>query len=116
MKNLCILAIWLFISQSLVGQYGSIVKTTNGSVVTHIEEIAPEISLEIFPNPTKGIIHINNENNYKIEKIDLFASFGQYLKSFNNHESIQLYNLSSGYYFLRIATDHGVHYEKILKE
>lgn len=99
-----------------VGQYGTIIKTNNGGLVTGIDEDLNQSNFKIFPNPTAGLVNIKNEGNYKIEAIDLLTINGQYIKSFEKGKPINLRNQPNGLYILKIESNQGIHTEKILKE
>ena len=58
-------------------------------------------NVEIFPNPTTGIIHISGED---IEEIDVFDITGSKVRSISyvKLEEIDLSHLDQGIYFLKI--------------
>lgn len=56
----------------------------------------------IYPNPTSGVLNIDIPNNH-IEKVILYNIHGKYLKNFNKN-NIDLSNLNSGIYFIKIFT------------
>ena len=55
--------------------------------------------IEVYPNPTTGIVHISE--NYNYNKIDVYDIRGKKLISFINNEEINIQNLSKGVYFLK---------------
>jgi protein subunit release factor A len=77
-----------------------------------ISEIANSISVNVFPNPTSGLITI--ETNDLIEEIVLMSANGQMITR-TTEKTVDLTNLPSGVYFLNIETDNGVITKKILK-
>jgi len=73
-------------------------------------------SIEVFPNPTNSVIHINFEDNI-ILGIELFSSIGDRIMiSSNNFSTIDISHLSKGLYYLKLATEKGTMVKKILKE
>jgi hypothetical protein len=68
------------------------------------------IDFSIYPNPTNGILHINNYNsNFRIKNIEIYNSFGQLLVHTNSAESeINLNEFEDGLYHLVIYSDKGV--------
>jgi hypothetical protein len=73
--------------------------------------------IEVYPNPTKNTIYINNiENNTHIELFSLEGKkvFETYYSK--NTNPIQLPNLSSGSYIIRFSSETGVHQEGVIVE
>lgn len=71
--------------------------------------IDSEISL--YPNPTKGELHISNPRNIEIESITVYSAFGQLIS-----KSLNLSQLNSGIYFLRLQTENRVISTRIIKQ
>jgi hypothetical protein len=72
--------------------------------------------LKIYPNPTKDIISLDSEEN--INEIKVFNLSGQelmVLESQKSHFDIDLSDLASGLYFIKISTDKGSGSYKIMK-
>ena len=72
----------------------------------------PEITL--YPNPTTKDITVVSER--RIEKLELYNSLGQLIKTKNYSNSIDLSNNTTGVYILRIYTENGILTKKILKK
>ena len=71
--------------------------------------------LQIYPNPTKNIIHI--KNNTEIEKIKIFDSVGkEVLTQTQNKNEINVENLSKGIYLIEIHSENEKVYRKFIKE
>ena len=71
--------------------------------------------LEIYPNPTKNIIHI--KNNTEIEKIKIFDYLGkEVLTQTQNNNEINVENLSKGIYVIEIHSENKKVYRKFIKE
>ena len=72
--------------------------------------------IAVYPNPTKARININ-ANQLLISKIQIINSFGQNVMTMsNNFEVLDISNLSSGIYILKIDTELGMINKKIIKE
>ena len=57
--------------------------------------------IKLFPNPTDGLVHLNSEDNYKI---DVFDNIGKLvLTTIGNSFNIQ--SLEKGSYFIKLASD-----------
>jgi len=72
--------------------------------------------ISIYPNPAKNIISIRSKD--KILKIVLFDATGKLLKSFTGPETkqINVANMTTGNYILKIYTKDKVTTQKIIKE
>ncbi|MCK9255634.1 MAG: C25 family cysteine peptidase [Bacteroidales bacterium] len=71
-------------------------------------------NINIYPNPSTGIINIENENI--ISNISVFNNIGQMLENKNYKDSnisIDLHNLPNGIYFIKITDDTKVITRKI---
>ena len=81
--------------------------------VTQYDE---QYDLTIYPNPTSGILHIESGTN--IGRLHLYNAFGQKIKSrlVNGAKgSLDLSDLATGTYFIRVETDKGVVVKKVIK-
>lgn len=75
-----------------------------------IEKIA------IYPNPGNSIISLNS-NQVAVLKIEVINSYGQIVKTINDDfESINVSDLSSGIYMLKINSELGMINKKFIKE
>ncbi len=85
-------------------------------VSTNIEEIHYS-RIQVYPNPTKDIIHIKNSENVKIESISIIDLNGQNLLEFEkDRNELDLSGLSSGIYLLKLTYQKGEVYRKIIIE
>lgn len=67
--------------------------------------------LKVYPNPTTDFIYI--DSNKKIEEVVVYNVSGQMLEmSYENMDTLDFSNYSSGIYFIKVKTDHE---EKIFK-
>lgn len=73
--------------------------------------------IKIYPNPTKEFLYIKNVNS--VDKVEMYNILGEKILQINNFiESgkINLRNLSSGIYFLRISKNQNISVtKKIIK-
>jgi hypothetical protein len=76
-----------------------------------------KLLFQIFPNPTKDKIVIENKENITIKSISILNVTGQIIKHFDHREThLDISNISSGVVFLRISTNKGDVIKKILVE
>ncbi len=62
-------------------------------------------NISIFPIPTNKLLHVNNINKTKINKIQIFNTTGKlvFKKVLNqNNNTLNLEKLNNGFYFLKI--------------
>jgi Secretion system C-terminal sorting domain len=72
--------------------------------------------INIFPNPTNGILNISVPSGYVVENISVFDVTGKQVKYTNvSVKSLNLTNLSKGFYILKIKTNKGLLSKKVLK-
>lgn len=77
-----------------------------------------ENSIEIYPNPVKDYLKINNPNKEEIKKISIFSASGQivYKEIIKENDQINVSGLSKGVYFVDIETSAGSVNKKFIKE
>lgn len=72
-------------------------------------------SMTLYPNPSQG--KVNLKTNDQIEQIIVINAQGQVvLEILENTKVLNLDNLNSGVYFVRIKTDTGNYFSKLIKE
>lgn len=95
-----------------------------GNVVEHNFEYGTlanqsfiDIPFQIYPNPTKDFIVIENKNNIKIKEIKLLDLSGKTVVNYDSMErKLDLSGLSAGVYVLAINSEEGIFKNKIVKE
>lgn len=74
-----------------------------GSSLLSLDENSFHSKINVYPNPTKNIITIDNLTNSKqISRIEIYTPGGIKIKHALSNHSIDLRNVSSGIYFLKI--------------
>lgn len=63
--------------------------------------------ISVYPNPTQNFINIKLDKNVSKFKASLYNAAGQMLLSTENRSSINISNLNSGVYFLKIEPENG---------
>jgi hypothetical protein len=85
-----------------------------------IKQIESEVSkLDVFPNPTNGILTIKDDFKDEFRSVSLYNSLGSKILSKNynsNNYRLDITDLPSGVYMLVITTDNGVQKQQIIKE
>ena len=84
---------------------------------TSIEELnILKENLMVYPNPTTDFITISNSSQIRIEGFSVLNINGQVLETFPRSNAIQVSNFSAGIYILRIRSEYGSVYRKIVIE
>ena len=92
------------------------------SVVLSDKDVAFDNKIKVFPNPNKGAFTINNESKNFIKHLKLYDTYGNEIKKITNNSRlitspVQLENLSSGLYFLKLTSQEGfISTKKIIVE
>ena len=69
--------------------------------------------LDLYPNPTTGIITFNRTD---IQKVEVLDAVGRLVMAVENKHIINLSKLTKGYYTLRITTAEGVAVRKVIRK
>jgi len=96
----------------------------NTTLVGSVEECNLSISvyelqglIQVYPNPVKNILHIENNHNIEFEKITVHDILGKaVLIEKNSFNQLNLSDIKSGILFLKIETEGGTITKKIIKE
>ena len=72
--------------------------------------------LVIYPNPVKDMLHVTCDNMQQYEVFSLDGRLVKSMQTRNNEDVIDLSNLGSGIYLIRITTDKGVATRRIIKD
>lgn len=71
----------------------------------------------IFPNPTKSILHLNQDSKVKVKSAQVFNTSGQLVAEFGEGNSIDVGNLDAGIYIVEVSYSDGeVLSERFTKE
>lgn len=80
-------------------------------------DVDVDATITLYPNPTKGVININCNNN--IKSVQLYDVQGRILQTNLVNENQAVIDVSSqpkGVYFLKIISDKGMEVKKIVRE
>jgi Leucine-rich repeat (LRR) protein len=73
--------------------------------------------ITLYPNPAQNELNIKVKNNISISSISIYNNIGQLvLASTNPGESIDVCNLKTGSYFVKVLTDKGTSNSQFIKE
>ncbi|MCF6280440.1 MAG: T9SS type A sorting domain-containing protein [Flavobacteriaceae bacterium] len=84
--------------------------------VLGVDEYSLENKLSIYPNPVKDRLNIKLVQGEEIEKILIYSTLGKLVKEYEViNNSINVKNLKSGIYILKVITKNTILTEKIVK-
>jgi len=87
----------------------------NGNDVLSNDYFTIPKQISIWPNPTNKIINVNLLNNTILSSVKIYDLQGN-LVSNSKEKSINVSNLSSGLYIIRVITDEGEFVDKFIKK
>jgi hypothetical protein len=70
--------------------------------------------INIFPNPAKDIIYIDNIDNLEISAISIVNIQGQIIRQFEPTTQLNISNIENGIYFIKLSSSKGNIIKKIL--
>ena len=104
-------------TQTLTDQFGcDSTVTLHLTLRVGITQYDEQYNISIYPNPTTSILYI--ESDAQIGQIHLYNTFGQKIKSIRvdgTKGSLDLSDLATGAYYLRVETDKGVVIKKVIR-
>jgi Flp pilus assembly pilin Flp len=65
-----------------------------------------QANFSIFPNPTSDVLNIQLENNLELQKVTIYSTLGQLVKT-DNKSQINVSDLAKGNYFVEVITNQG---------
>jgi hypothetical protein len=109
-------------TDSLPGTFSPFYYISNGNyidsfIVSSLTSLKKyeNISINIYPNPTKDLLYLEVLNETNFETLEIFNLQGQLIRQEEVKTNIDVSNLPSGVYFLRLVGDR-VYQQKFVKE
>lgn len=97
----------------VVGDFDAyVVKLGNPNIITETENIAPENSFQLFPNPATNIVFI--QSTEKLKSINCINYLGQKVELKLSSNSLDISALSEGLYFLSVTNEKGTTTRKLI--
>jgi hypothetical protein len=96
--------------------------TTNEYVTTiqnllSNQDFAFENEFVLYPNPVKEVLNISSKNQTEISSIEIYNIVGQVVIAIpNSTKTIDVSNLKTGTYFIKVNTEKGTTTTKFVKE
>lgn len=80
--------------------------------ICNIAAYAADDAIQVFPNPTHGLVHIGGTD---ILEVKVYDNMGRILSTYLNTNEIDLSELPDGVYTLRIIGENGHLVKKVVK-
>ncbi|MDR2205894.1 MAG: M4 family metallopeptidase [Flavobacteriaceae bacterium] len=84
-----------------------------------VEDIQKNSSFQVFPNPTSGIVTIQNSKNLNLKTAELYNATGQLIRTFKlngTSQNLDLSKIERGNYILKISSETETSSVKIIKK
>lgn len=88
----------------------------NSCLVLNVNESNINHTISIYPNPAKNLLLIQTSADYSLIESSIFDVTGKLIMSDNYPTSIDVSELNSGIYFIKVTTDKGEFKQKFIKE
>lgn len=86
-----------------------------GEFVVGINEDITDINVSVYPNPTNDYVTVTNVNGAKISVINILGAEVFSTTSNEDNATIDMSNLPSGTYFVKVANENGTATKKVMK-
>ena len=81
---------------------------------TSVEELnSIENLIKVYPNPTNGVLHIDNVNGATIEVYNMVGNMVDLINNANEFNTVDLSNYAEGTYLVKVYTETGVSIKKV---
>lgn len=103
------------------GWYLDEIYVYNCDFLLAVENIQQEIAVQVFPNPTSGMVTIQNDRNLNIKNVEIYSNSGQLIQNFNLNKnsksmSLDINKLTKGTYLFKINSESGSNSVKVIKK
>ena len=109
-------------SQRQQAHFNSIINSFNQATLSNSNEFEKNTSFSVYPNPSKGVFTILFSEylpNFSVDVIDQSGRIvfkNKYDNQYNLEQKINLDNVASGIYFVKVSSDEGDLVKKIIVE
>lgn len=94
-----------------------IISKNNQTVLSNHNDFTLNTAINVYPNPTTGMLSIINESNRDIKNLTIYNHLGQKIKTTKSQfEKIDLSNLTNGIYFIKIKFNNQQLFKQIVKK
>jgi hypothetical protein len=97
-----------------------IITNTTSTTVTALsnQDFDFETNFTLFPNPAKEVLNIKTKTEMDVKSVSIYNTLGQIIMTtiHTENEEINVSNLQSGSYFIKVFTDKGSSTAKFIKQ
>ncbi len=104
-----------FIIDAIVFDPESDLISRNNSVTLSTESFELDSQIKFHPNPSTSVLNIEKPDSITITKLQIFDVLGQMVKELPWSKRINLSDLASGIFFVKLTTNSGVVTKRLLK-
>jgi len=83
------------------------------NVPSMIVKLNTETSVEVYPNPTNGTLHIDNVNGATVEVYNMVGTMVDVINNASDFNTVNLSNYAEGTYLVKVYTEEGVVVKKV---
>ncbi|HLV39892.1 T9SS type A sorting domain-containing protein [Xanthomarina sp.] len=89
--------------------------TFEGTCSLSIKDYSLDNSISVYPNPTNDFVNLEVSNSVIIKSVELYNIIGKQVLKTDSVKTLDLSNLESGVYLLKVSTDLGSMTKKIIR-
>lgn len=97
-----------------------LVKAALTDTLLGTDKVTEKASFTVSPNPAKNIVYISSTENTSMTGIEVFDINGRMVKSFKvdnlSNTDVNIADLATGVYTMKIASDRGIMTKKVIKQ
>ncbi len=88
----------------------------NNSTTLNTTTFSLNEKINLYPNPTDALLHIENTSNIKINSVSIYNNIGKKVYYLSNPlQEIAIESLNTGIYSVKLDTEKGIIFKKIIK-
>ncbi|MES2515659.1 MAG: T9SS type A sorting domain-containing protein [Bacteroidota bacterium] len=88
----------------------------NSCLALNTKEYNVDGNISVYPNPANALLNIHTTSNFSIISSTIYDVSGKLVLTSNGQGTINVANLNSGMYFIKVMTDKGEYKQKFIKE
>jgi hypothetical protein len=96
------------------------VKATESEALLGVSTVAQKVNFTVSPNPANDFVSINSSVNTSISNVEMFDLNGRLVKSVKvdnlSSTSVNINDLSTGVYMMKITSENGIVSKKVIKQ
>jgi hypothetical protein len=97
-----------------------LVEAVNVESLLNVTQISKIVDFSVYPNPATNLVTVSSASDFSIKAIDMFDINGRIIKSIAidnlSNVEVNISDLSTGVYMMKIASDQGTSTKKIIKQ